>query len=206
MQRRSATRPRRRPNQARSERRVRRILDCAARLLERVGPNRLNTNLIARELGMSVGTLYHYFPNKHAVLHVLGADWLEQWQQAFDEIRQRSRSQPDLGTFVDGHVGRMLEVYQRQAGVLHLVQAMFTIPELRALDTRQDDIAVLKLAAVFRAFGVPGGSAERRRIARLYVKLANTLLLEAVRQTGTARRRTLDDLKLLLLRLLERGR
>ena len=197
--------PRRRPHQARSERRVKEILGVTARLLDRHGLNSLTTNLIAAELNISVVTLYHYFPNKHAILHATGAKWLEEWQQAFDEIELFSRTAPGIAAFVDMAIDRMLVVYQRQRGVLHLVQAMFSIPELRELDTRQDELAVTRLRGMFKRVGIDGPAAERERLARIYMKLGNSLLPEVVRQKGAAARWTLEDLKALLRTLLVRG-
>lgn len=197
--------PRRPPRQQRSERRVQEILQKTAQLLEQEGPNRLTTNLVARRLGVSVGTLYHYFPNKHSILHVLGVNWLEAWQRAFDAVEAATGADTTVTEFVQRAVARMLPVYESQHGVQHLVQAMFTIPELRALDEHQDELAVRRLTRVFRRLGVPGTAAERGRLARLYLKISNALLLEAIRRRGTAARRTLADLKLLLVALLERG-
>lgn len=197
--------PRRRPHQRRSERRVQAILAQTARILEREGPGRLTTNLVARRLGVSVGTLYHYFPNKHSILHVLGANWLDAWQRAFDEVDAQTGAGSTVEEFVARAVAGMLPVYRSQHGVQHLVQALFTIPELRALDERQDELAIGRLSQVFRRLGVPGGAAERARLARLYLKISNTLLLEAIRQRGPAAQRTLADLKRLLAGLLAPG-
>ena len=195
-------RQRRRPHQQRSARRVQQILDLTARLLEREGPNRLTTNLLARELGVSVGTLYHYFPNKHSILHVLGANWLEAWQRAFDAVAALTTERTTVAEFVDLAVENMLPVYRSQRGVQHLVQAMFTLPELRALDEHQDELAIRRLTLMLRRLRVPGGAAERERLARLYLKISNALLLETIRQKGSAARRTLADLKILLAHLL----
>lgn len=197
---------RRRPHQLRSERRVREILDVTARLLEEVGPNNLTTNRVAERLGVSVGTLYHYFPNKHAILYVLGVNWLNEWQKAFDEMEQFSHTESGIAGFVDRAIDRMLKVYQEQHGILHLVQAMFTIPELRELDTRQDEVAVERLSIMFRRLGVAGTAGERGRLARVYFKLSNSLLLEAVSQTGSNAAHTLEDLKALLRHHLTRRR
>lgn len=197
-----AVRQRRKPHQQRSEKRVQDILELTARLLEQHGPNRLTTNLVAKKLGVSVGTLYHYFPNKHSILHVLGVNWLNAWQQAFDAVEALTTERTTVAEFVDRAVEHMLPVYRSQHGVQHLVQAMFTIPELRALDERQDELAIQRLSLMFRRLHVPGSAAERERLARLYLKISNALLLEAIRQRGRGTRRTLEDLKLLLVTVL----
>lgn len=58
---------RRVPRQARSRERVGRILAAAQGLLIAHGPEALNTNRIAKEAGVAVGSVYEYFPDKHAI-------------------------------------------------------------------------------------------------------------------------------------------
>lgn len=65
---------RRRPRQARAHRTVERILAAARRLLAEEGPDRFNTNRIAAEAGVGVGTLYGYFADKEAVASALAEE------------------------------------------------------------------------------------------------------------------------------------
>lgn len=58
--------PRKRPAQERSRAVVDAILGGAARILEQGGA--LDTNRVAKAAGVSIGTLYQYFPNKEAIL------------------------------------------------------------------------------------------------------------------------------------------
>ncbi|MGO3346672.1 MAG: TetR/AcrR family transcriptional regulator [Marinomonas sp.] len=60
--------PRNDPVQNRFIRRSKQIIDVTGELLERVGLDDLNTIIIAKEVGISIGSLYHYFPNKYAIL------------------------------------------------------------------------------------------------------------------------------------------
>lgn len=78
--------PRNAPVQGRSKKRSKEIIDVTGELLERVGLDDLNTILIAKEVGISVGSLYHYFPNKHAILYAMGSRWLDTVEAALDEI------------------------------------------------------------------------------------------------------------------------
>jgi AcrR family transcriptional regulator len=64
---RSAT-PRRRPKQPRALATREAIFEAAAQILEREGEAAFNTNRIAERAGVSVGTLYQYFPDKQAIL------------------------------------------------------------------------------------------------------------------------------------------
>jgi len=61
---------RRQPRQARSRDTVDALLEAAARVFRREGW-RATTNRIAAEAGVSVGSLYEYFPNKQALLTAL---------------------------------------------------------------------------------------------------------------------------------------
>jgi AcrR family transcriptional regulator len=60
--------PRKSPVQARSAASVDAILEATTQVLLRVGKERLTTTRVAARAGVSVGTLYQYFPNKSALL------------------------------------------------------------------------------------------------------------------------------------------
>src|SRR5882672_1291741 len=68
---RAAVTPRKMPTQARSARTVEIILAGAARVLEQGGLAGFNTNLVAEQAGVSIGSLYQYFPNKEALVVAL---------------------------------------------------------------------------------------------------------------------------------------
>lgn len=59
---------RRAPRQARAKATVEAILKAAAQILEVRGEAGFDTNRIARKAGVSIGTLYQYFPDKAAIL------------------------------------------------------------------------------------------------------------------------------------------
>jgi AcrR family transcriptional regulator len=60
--------PRKLPAQKRSRETVRAIVDAAARILERDGYEKMNVNAVARLAGVSIGSLYQYFPSKEALV------------------------------------------------------------------------------------------------------------------------------------------
>jgi len=66
--RRSADLDRRNPKQARALETVEIIFEATTRILQHDGLEGLNTNLIAERAGISIGTLYQYFPNKESIL------------------------------------------------------------------------------------------------------------------------------------------
>src|SRR6201996_4238210 len=69
---------RKQPKQARSAQLVSDILMAATQVLARDGAHRFTTARVAEKAGVSVGSLYQYFPNKEAILFRLQFD---EWQQ-----------------------------------------------------------------------------------------------------------------------------
>jgi AcrR family transcriptional regulator len=63
--------PRKLPRQSRSKATVQAILDACSEALSRRGYHGLTTHAIASRAGVSVGTLYQYFPNREAVAGAL---------------------------------------------------------------------------------------------------------------------------------------
>jgi AcrR family transcriptional regulator len=59
------------PKQARAHATLEAILEATAHLLVELGYERATTNAIARRAGVSIGSLYQYFPNKEALLTAL---------------------------------------------------------------------------------------------------------------------------------------
>jgi len=65
--------PRKAPRQSRSQATVTAILDATARILLERGYAAASTNAVAELAGVSVGSLYQYFPNKEALIAALQA-------------------------------------------------------------------------------------------------------------------------------------
>ncbi|MCD9872225.1 TetR/AcrR family transcriptional regulator [Streptomyces guryensis] len=75
--------PRRR--QARGERRIAQLLEAAASVFCTTGYTAASTNAIAREAGVSPGTLYQFFPNKEAIAIELGDRLMHEMREAYGE-------------------------------------------------------------------------------------------------------------------------
>src|SRR5262245_35498734 len=68
MARRSLTKPRKIASQERSRATVDALVEATARILIREGFDKASTNRIAEVAGVSVGSLYQYFPSKEALV------------------------------------------------------------------------------------------------------------------------------------------
>ncbi|MCA6124431.1 TetR family transcriptional regulator [Bradyrhizobium sp. WSM 1704] len=75
---------RKQPQQARSTELVAAILDAAVQVLTKEGAQRFTTARVADKAGVSVGSLYQYFPNKAAILFRLQSD---EWRQTTGLLR-----------------------------------------------------------------------------------------------------------------------
>lgn len=75
---------RKQPQQARSTELVAAILDAAVQVLAKEGAQRFTTARVAERAGVSVGSLYQYFPNKAAILFRLQSD---EWRHTSELLR-----------------------------------------------------------------------------------------------------------------------
>ena len=63
--------PRKRPLQQRAIATVEAIVEASAHILEKDGFEHYSTNAIAERAGVSIGSLYQYFPSKDAITRAL---------------------------------------------------------------------------------------------------------------------------------------
>lgn len=86
---------RKEPKQARSTELVSAILEAAIQVLAKEGASRFTTARVAQRAGVSVGSVYQYFPNKAAILFRLQTDEWQQTSQMLSRILE-DLSRPPL--------------------------------------------------------------------------------------------------------------
>ncbi|ADV81401.1 TetR/AcrR family transcriptional regulator [Terriglobus saanensis] len=84
--------PRKSPVQARSTASVEAILEATIQVLVTVGKERLTTTRVALRAGVSVGTLYQYFPNKSALLQAVIQRHLDEVTEAVEHVCQEQET------------------------------------------------------------------------------------------------------------------
>ena len=179
--------PRKTPRQARSIATCDAILEACARLLKAGDYAAVTTNHIAERAGVSVGTLYEFFPNKEAIVATLAerhlsrliAEVTEGLEAAFD-LDEWEAAQFLIRRVVDA-VSRERELYQvliRQAPFLHGLTA-----------TRKATTAAFELA---RAAAERAG--DRINLPHLEADtwLINRMVYNAVLEIAFLREGTLD--------------
>jgi AcrR family transcriptional regulator len=106
--------PRKSPVQARSVASVDAILDATIRVLLNVGKERLTTTRVALRAGVSVGTLYQYFPNKSALLQAALKRHLDEVTNAVELVCEGQKGRT-LREMVTALISAFLEAKMRDA-------------------------------------------------------------------------------------------
>lgn len=99
------------PTQARSRATVEVVLEAATQLLDSVGERGFNTNAVAERAGVSIGTLYRYFPDKQSILTALARREMEAVNAATASLLARKKGdlafdRAMIRTFVQAFEGR----------------------------------------------------------------------------------------------------
>ncbi|MFP5322057.1 MAG: TetR/AcrR family transcriptional regulator [Acidimicrobiia bacterium] len=194
--------------QDRSRRTVERILDAAARIFDEDGYRLATTNRVAEAAGVSVGSLYQYFPNKDSLLVALAERHVDEITAAFDEhLAALDEQAPPLEVVLRSLLD--LTVALNSTSRLHAV--LFTdCPRTPALEARLDRFTGAVVAGVARHLRRTGaGGTDPRRRAQLLVAACDAAVHTVVlgRRPGRARAAAVDDLVDLLLRgLVDPGR
>jgi AcrR family transcriptional regulator len=163
----TASAPRKTAVQARSARTVEAIVEAAARILETLGFEGYTTNVIAARAGVSIGSLYQYFPNKDAITLALiareaaalledvrQAVVVEDWHEALDlmiqaAVRHQLR-RPGLARLLDLEEGRLAA--QGDSGAAGLRSALRLV-----LERASCELVIIPEAATVDIIGITRG-------------------------------------------------
>lgn len=76
------------------------MIEAAARILETQGHGAFSTNAVARVAGVSIGTLYQYFPDKEAIIGALLARETAQFLAGAEAALQQSTAEGALSALI----------------------------------------------------------------------------------------------------------
>ena len=106
--------PHKSPVQARSAASVKAILQATIQVLLKAGKERLTTTRVALRAGVSVGTLYQYFPNKRALLQAALKRHLAEVTEAVERVCKKQEGEP-LRQMVTALITTFLQAKMRDA-------------------------------------------------------------------------------------------
>jgi AcrR family transcriptional regulator len=133
---------RKQPSQGRSRVLVSSILEATARILVHDGWDGITTNRVAREAGVSVGSLYQYFPHKEALVAALVENWADGVAKRFAALGPALAEAPvdrAITAVVDTALAVTREVAALQRSVLALPQ-IGALPAYERLNSRAADV------------------------------------------------------------------
>ena len=153
---------RKQPQQARSTELVAAILQAAIQVLAKEGATRFTTARVAEKAGVSVGSVYQYFPNKAAILFRLQSDEWQQTTQMLRDILDKTDVAPleRLRTLVHAFIHSECEEAQMRVALNDAAPLYRDAPEaveVRAAGQRAFETFMLEL--------LPDVPAERRALA-----------------------------------------
>lgn len=167
--------PRRKPRQARSQATVEVILAAAARVFARAGYAATTTNHVAAKAGVSIGSLYEYFPSKDAILVALVERHLDEAERELGRVvTELGDARPSLHDTIGRLVRTMVELHARDPG-LHrvLFEEAPLPPKLRHRVAVLEGTMASELARLLAAHGL--GHGEARTAAAMAVQVAESL-------------------------------
>jgi AcrR family transcriptional regulator len=145
---RPATAPRKEPRQERARATVDAILSATARVLVKEGYDHASTNKIADAAGVSVGSLYQYFPSKEALVAALIERHSQEMMRCLEEKGLSATPDTPLRAVVREVVEAMIEAH-RVDPKLHRV-LMEQVPRVGALKRLSElDAVALDMIRVY---------------------------------------------------------
>ena len=115
--------PRKTPTQARSAATVDAIFEATIQVLLAERGHRLTTTRVAERVGVSVGTVYQYFPHKQALLYAVVQKHLTEFVEAFEAACLKHRNE-SIAAMTEGMVNAFLDIKIRDP---HATRALYKI-------------------------------------------------------------------------------
>ncbi|MER5430633.1 TetR/AcrR family transcriptional regulator [Streptomyces sp. NPDC002588] len=193
--------PRRR--QARGERRIAQLLEAAATVFGTTGYTAASTNAIAREAGVSPGTLYQFFPNKEAIAIELGGRLMHEMREAYGEALAPVDPATPLEEAVGAAVDRFI-AFNCDHPAFFVLMHSSDVPGSFAEDHEAlHATLVSRIESLLSSFLPEAPPAELTRTAHMCLGLYKAGLELVLGHEGAEREAYVQELKNVLVRYLD---
>lgn len=196
----TAATPRRR--QARGERRISQLLAAAAGVFCRTGYASASTNAIAREAGVSPGTLYQYFPNKEAIAVELGGQLLQRAHEMHGQAFRPENLQRPLPELLDAVLDPVIAFNCENPAFWALMHGT-GVPGIAQEHEELHAGLLARIEAVLRDFCPEAPAHELAHISNMILGIFKSSLDLILAHEGDERAAYTAELKTVLLRYLE---
>jgi AcrR family transcriptional regulator len=188
------------PQQARSRDKLSRILAATAELLSQLPYDEVGTRLIAERAGVSVGSLYRFFPDKDSIARALLLGWLDDTVGVFDRAAGDERpGQP--GALIERIVDSYADFFRQEPGFRNAFYHAQRNPAQEEAQRGNDHDLAARLCDVLRTgYGISAPGLEARCL--IAIQVCDYLLGLAFRDRADGDPQVLSEAKLLLRRYL----
>ncbi|MEV6953183.1 TetR/AcrR family transcriptional regulator [Streptomyces sp. NPDC051183] len=192
--------PRRR--QARGERRISQLLAAAAGVFCRTGYAAASTSAIAREAGVSPGTLYQFFPNKEAIAVELGGQLLQRAHEMHGQAFLPENLQRPLPQLLDAVLDPVIAFNCENPAFWALMHGS-GIPGIAQEHEELHAGLITRVEGVLHSFTPEATPADLERTSNMILGIFKSSLDLILAHEGAERAAYIAELKTVLLRYLE---
>lgn len=192
----TSTAARRQPVQQRSQERLERILSVATGLIAQHGSEPLKMSEIAALAGISIGSLYQYFPDKRAILRTLAEQYAADSRRCIDEALAAAHDKASLAAAFSSLVDLYYAIFLDNPVRRDIISGMRADRELMAIELAESKACGAFLAAALQrahpkadakrvgalAFLVWQLGEETMRLALAHKRSEGALLVEAYKR------------------------
>ncbi len=199
-----STKPRKLPVQKRSRDTVEVILEAAAHVFMKKGYAAGTTNHIAHKAGVSIGSLYQYFPNKDAILVSLAEQHLELAKDEIGEILLVEADNTSLFRLIHNIVGAMIRIHMHAPRLHQVIFEEAPIPDdlKHLLNTYENEFAETLCQVIDQSLSVDIELSllAARLIVRIVESLTHWYVIEA--PEGVTEKDIIDEITTVVSRYL----
>ncbi len=166
---------RRRPVQARGRERFNKILDSGREQLSEVGTDGFTLEHVAANAAVPIGSVYQFFPNKHALIGELSA---QDTRAIASEIRDAASGFPSdhWQSSTDDLIDNLADLWRRDPTRRHVWLAMQATGATRALLAEQTQQIIAEVVPLISTL-MPARSGRRiRTVGEVVVQMCQSLL------------------------------
>jgi AcrR family transcriptional regulator len=167
--------PRKLPSQARSQQMVEAILEATARVLAERGYVGTNTNLVAERAGVSVGSVYQYFPNKDSLVTALHERHAAQMYALIDGVLASSHPR-SLRGHIDAMVQAMLAAHQMEPALHKVLEKEFPFFDAPKAESPADHSIFKRVRGMLEDYGDQIVPANRDLAAWTVLQIMESLI------------------------------
>lgn len=157
---------RRLPSQKRSRERVERMLNCASEVIREQGSDALRMSEVAEMAGVSIGSLYQYFPDKSAIIRTLTERYNEECRHCFEEALAPVRTLEELCAAFSALIDDYYEIFLAEPVIRDVRFGAQADKNLRDIEIAESRLGGAMLAETLQRVRAEGGESAGRAKGR----------------------------------------